>query len=55
LSGKSLRYSIRVNGPWCITFEWQDTTDGRQFEKHRDEGASCSPPDRAVAHRRATG
>ncbi|MBW1834061.1 MAG: type II toxin-antitoxin system RelE/ParE family toxin [Deltaproteobacteria bacterium] len=18
------RYSIHVNGPWCITFEWED-------------------------------
>lgn len=22
LHGKPLRYSIHVNGPWCITFEW---------------------------------
>jgi proteic killer suppression protein len=22
LRGKPLRYSIHVNGPWCITFEW---------------------------------
>jgi plasmid maintenance system killer protein len=20
--GKPLRYSIHVNGPWCITFRW---------------------------------
>ncbi len=24
LRGKSKRYSIRVNGPWRITFEWID-------------------------------
>lgn len=23
LQGKLVRHSIRVNGPWCITFEWQ--------------------------------
>jgi toxin HigB-1 len=23
LQGKPKRYSIHVNGPWCITFEWQ--------------------------------
>jgi toxin HigB-1 len=22
LEGKPLRYSIHVNGPWCITFRW---------------------------------
>ena len=22
LEGKPKRYSIHVNGPWCITFEW---------------------------------
>lgn len=22
LAGKPKRYSIHVNGPWCITFEW---------------------------------
>ncbi len=22
LRGKPKRYSIHVNGPWCITFEW---------------------------------
>ena len=21
---KPVRYSIHVNGPWCITFEWED-------------------------------
>ena len=24
LHGKPQRYSIHVNGPWCITFEWED-------------------------------
>lgn len=24
LRGKPQRYSLHVNGPWCITFEWDD-------------------------------
>jgi len=24
LRGRPKRYSIHVNGPWCITFEWKD-------------------------------
>jgi len=24
LQGAPRRYSIHVNGPWCITFEWDD-------------------------------
>jgi toxin HigB-1 len=24
LQGKPVRYSLHVNGPWCVTFEWQD-------------------------------
>jgi proteic killer suppression protein len=24
LHGKPLRYSVSVNGPWRITFEWED-------------------------------
>ena len=24
LQGKPQRYSIHVNGPWCITFEWEN-------------------------------
>lgn len=24
LREKPLRYSVHVNGPWCITFEWND-------------------------------
>ena len=24
LRGKPKRYSVHVNGPWCITFEWMD-------------------------------
>jgi len=26
LQGSPKRYSIHVNGPWCITFEWEDGT-----------------------------
>lgn len=22
LRGKPVRYSVHVNGPWCVTFEW---------------------------------
>ena len=24
LQGKPTRYSLHVNGPWCITFEWTE-------------------------------
>lgn len=24
LQGRPKRYSIHVNGPWCITFQWED-------------------------------
>jgi toxin HigB-1 len=24
LRGHPVRYSMHVNGPWCVTFEWQD-------------------------------
>lgn len=24
LQGKPKRYSVHVNGPWCITFEWHN-------------------------------
>ena len=24
LRGKPQRYSLHVNGPWCITFEWDE-------------------------------
>ena len=24
LRGTPRRYSLHVNGPWCITFEWED-------------------------------
>lgn len=24
LRGKPTRYSLHVNGPWCITFEWEE-------------------------------
>jgi proteic killer suppression protein len=25
LRGKPCRYSLHVNGPWCITFEWEES------------------------------
>jgi proteic killer suppression protein len=25
LHGKPQRYTVHVNGPWCITFEWDGT------------------------------
>jgi len=25
LHGKPVRYSLHVNGPWCVTFEWTGT------------------------------
>jgi toxin HigB-1 len=24
LMGKPVRYTLHVNGPWCITFEWKE-------------------------------
>ncbi len=24
LQGQPVRYSLHVNGPWCVTFEWED-------------------------------
>jgi len=24
LRGRARRYSIHINGPWCLTFEWSD-------------------------------
>jgi proteic killer suppression protein len=24
LRGKPQRYSLHVNGPWCVTFEWRE-------------------------------
>lgn len=24
LKGKPPRYSLHINGPWCITFEWRE-------------------------------
>lgn len=29
LRGKPQRYSIHVNGPWCITFEWEEDGPAR--------------------------
>ena len=23
LQGRPVRYSMHVNGPWCVTFEWE--------------------------------
>lgn len=25
LRGKPVRYTVHVNGPWCVTFEWDGT------------------------------
>ena len=33
LHGKPQRYSIHVNGPWCVTFEW----NGENAERVRLE------------------
>jgi proteic killer suppression protein len=24
LQGRPVRYSVHINGPWCLTFEWED-------------------------------
>jgi len=24
LRGRPVRYSLHVNGPWCVAFEWED-------------------------------
>jgi proteic killer suppression protein len=24
LNGKPVRYSVHINGPWCVTFEFQN-------------------------------
>ena len=29
LRGKPVRYSVHVNGPWCITFGWDGEDDVR--------------------------
>jgi len=35
LHGVPKRYSIHVNGPWCITFEWKDGEELRvDFEQY---------------------
>jgi len=35
LLGKPKRYSIHVNGPFCITFEWYDGDAGKvDFENY---------------------
>ncbi len=38
LQGKPKRYSVHVNGPWCITFEWQGENALRlDFENYHQE------------------
>ena len=33
LKGKPVRYSIKINGPWRITFEWDETAgDAHQVD-----------------------
>ena len=35
LQGKPKRYSLHVNGPWCITFEWENSDALRvDFEQY---------------------
>ncbi len=35
LKGKPKRFSIHVNGPWCLTFEWEDgDAKGVEFEQY---------------------
>ena len=35
LRGKPRRYSLHVNGPWCVTFEWQEGNAVRvDFEQY---------------------
>ncbi len=35
MRGKPKRFSIHVNGPWCLTFGWQDgDATGVEFEQY---------------------
>ncbi len=35
LMGRPQRYTIHVNGPWCITFEWEESNAKRvDFENY---------------------
>jgi toxin HigB-1 len=34
LKGKPQRYSIHVNGPWCITFEWNGAAQRVDLEQY---------------------
>jgi toxin HigB-1 len=35
LKGLPIRYSVHVNGPWCVTFEWDKTDAVRvNFEQY---------------------
>ena len=36
LLGRPVRYSVHVNGPWCVTFEWEDGDSVRvNLEQYR--------------------
>ena len=35
LQGKPVRHSVHVNGPWCVTFEW-DGQDAVRLELEQD-------------------
>lgn len=38
LQGKPKRYGAHVNGPWCITFEWQGENDAKvDFENYHQQ------------------
>ena len=28
------RYSVHINGPWCITFEWNDGAESVNYEQY---------------------
>lgn len=28
------RYSVHINGPWCITFEWNDGAENVNYEQY---------------------
>lgn len=28
------RYAIHINGPWCITFEWNDGAENVNYEQY---------------------
>jgi len=59
LRGRPQRYTVHVNGPWCITFGWDEmdatelisnsTTEGNLYGEGADHGSYSDPPRRAVA------